>query len=113
MIARIHHAKHAAEICKFDALLRFQRVRDEEWDDVTREILQAADPIGPAVAMVRSHDTTAEEITDSSKELYIALVLHDGEFRKHLITASHFGVLVDADMEAALTIHEACYPSSV
>jgi hypothetical protein len=88
-------------------------VHDEEWDDVTREILPTADSKRPTITVVRSHDTTAEEFTDCSKELHIALVLHDGEFREYLITTSHVGVRIDADVEAAFTVHEACYPFCV
>ena len=113
MIARFHHSKHATERLEVDALFRFQRVHDEEWDDVTREIPQTTDSISPTVAMVRSHDTTAEEFTDCSKELHIAFVLHDGELREYLIAASHVGVRIDADVEAAFTVHEPCYPFGV
>ena len=81
MIARFHHSNYATELLKIDAFLGSQRVRDEEWDDVPREIPRSPDPKGPAIAVVRSHDTTAEEFTDGSKELHIALVLHDGELR--------------------------------
>jgi len=42
-----------------------------------------------------------EERNDVIQELHIALVLHDGELRKYLITASHVGVSIDADVEAA------------
>ena len=113
MIARFHHSKHATELLEIHVLLRFQRVHDEEWNDVTRKMLQTAHPVGPAVSVVRSNDATAEEITDSSKELHIAFVLHDGEFRQDLKSATHVGVRIDADMEAAFTVHEPCYPSSV
>ena len=113
MIARFHHSKHFAELLEVLLLLGFQRVHDEEWDDVIREVLPAADSIRPSVAMVRSHDTTVEVFTNCSKELHIAFVLHDGELREYLITASHVGVRIDADVEAAFTVHEACYPSCV
>jgi hypothetical protein len=43
----------------------------------------------------------------------IALVLHDGEFRENLHSKSEIRLLRDPDVEASLTVHEACYPSSV
>ena len=47
------------------------------------------------------------------KQIGIALVLHVGEFRENLKAASKVGMLCDPDVEAALTVHETCYPFGV
>src|SRR6266853_270118 len=78
-----------------------------------KKIHLPADPVGPAVAMVRSHDTTAEVGSELVQQIHIALVLHDGEFRQDLIAALQVGVTIDPDVKAALTVHEACDPFGV
>ena len=44
------------------------------------------------------------------KELHIAFVLHDGEFRQDLITGLHVRMNIDPDMKTPFTVHEACHP---
>src|SRR5262245_24520545 len=110
MIARIHHQKHAAEHLKVRTLLRLQRMLEEERDDALSQILESPHPVRLSITMVLSNHAATEERLECFQQLCIALVLHDGEFRKDLDALSHLGVLADPDMKASFTVHETCDP---
>ncbi len=111
MLATLHHQQHAPELLKVQPFLRLERVLEKEWDDLRAQLLQPTDPIGHPIAMIASNDPAPEVGLQRMKDLHIALVLHDGEFRQNLVTARHVGMFCDADLEAAFTVHEACNPS--
>jgi hypothetical protein len=113
MIARLHTKKHSSKLLKIDTLLGLERVLDEERDDVLEQVLPRAHSVGHSIAVVDSNNPTAEERLQRVKQLNIALVLHDGEFRKNLSACSHLRMLTDSDVKTAFTIHKAYDPLSV
>ena len=54
---------------------------NEKWNDVFKKMFLASYPIGHSVTVVNANDTTTEIVFQSMKDLHIALVLHDSEFR--------------------------------
>ena len=110
MIARIHQLEHAAKCFKIRALLRLQRVLDEEWNDALQQVLLTAHPVGPPVAVIRSNHAAPEVVLQCLQQFHIAFVLHDGELRKNLKTTFQVGVSIDTNMKAAFTVHETCDP---
>jgi len=60
--------------------------------------------------MVSPDDSTAEKRAQRVKQSDVALVLHDSEFRKHLVVRPHAGMYSDPDMKTPLTVHETCDP---
>jgi hypothetical protein len=110
MNVQLHHLEHVAKQHEVAALLRSERMLDEEWDDRPNQIGASAHAIGCSVAMISTDDSTAKESTQRVKQSDVALVLHDGEFRKHLAARPHPGMCCDPDMKTAFTVHEACDP---
>ncbi len=60
--------------------------------------------------MIRSHHSTPKEFFELVKKLHIALMLHDGEFRKYLVTDCHFRMWINANKETAFSIDESGDP---
>ena len=110
MLVHFHHLEHAAKQREIAALSRAEGMLDEEWDDRPNQIGASAHAKGRSVAVIPTDDTTAKESAQRLKQLDVALVLHDGEFRKHLAARPHPGVSCDPDMKTAFTVHEACDP---
>ena len=113
MITRPHSKDDAPELLEIDALLGFERVFDEEWDDVLEQVLPRAHSIGHSITVVDSYHPTAEERLERVQQLNIALVLHDSEFRKYLNAGCHPRMLTNSDVKTAFTIHKAYDPLSV
>ena len=110
MSVRLHHLEHATEQPEIVALPRAKRMLDEEWDDRPIQIAASAHAEGCSVAMVASDDSTAEKRAQLVQQPDVALVLHDGEFRKHLAVRPHVGMNCNPNMKTTLTVHETCYP---
>lgn len=110
MPSLLHHLQHPSKCLEVTLFASLEGVLVEEWDDAFIEIPTIANPEGPTIAVIRSHHSASEELSDASEQLHIAFVLHDGEFRKYLNAASHAAVARDRHMEAAFTIHETCDP---
>src|SRR6266567_4770149 len=81
MGTRFHQEQNVPEFQEIDVLLGFQRMLDEEWNDVLQEVLQTSHSIRNSVAAVHANHTTTEMRLECMENLHIALVLHDGEFR--------------------------------
>ena len=113
MTALLNDSNDAAELLKVLSLLRLEWVLDEKWDDAFTQMLLPTYSVSHPVAVVATNHTTTEVLFESVKHLYIALVLHDGEFREHLISALHRVVRIDAHVKTAFTVHEANYPLCV
>ncbi len=113
MASRLHQEEHVTELLEVHALLRLQRMFDEEWNDELNEVFLAPHPIGPTIAVVCSNDATAKEGLESVQELDIALVLNDGELRKYLIAYIQVRMTVYSDMKAAFTVDEAGDPLGI
>ncbi len=62
----------------------------KERDDSLIQMIQAAHPIRHSVAVIRANHSTPKELLQGVKQLNVALVLHNCEFRKHLESGSHF-----------------------
>src|SRR4030095_15634391 len=60
--------------------------------------------------MVASDDAAPEVGLKRLHEPRTACVLHDGELRKYLVAGFRLGMLVDPNVKAAFTVHEACHP---
>ena len=82
----------------------------EERNDVLRQVLMSSYAIGHPVAVVLSDNTAPEVAFQRMQDLNIALMLNDGEFRKHLKSSCHFRVGVYPNMKAAFAINEADNP---
>lgn len=93
-----------------DLLLRLERVLKEEWNDVLEQMLPLPHTVGHTIAMIGAHDTALEEVLQGVQQLYIAFVLHDGEFWEYLVTQRHLRMTADGHVEAPFTIHKTCNP---
>jgi len=81
MRTRFHQEENVPELQEIDVLLGFQRMLDEEWNDVLHEVLHTSHSIRHPVSVVHSNHATTEVRFECMENLHIALVLHDGEFR--------------------------------
>ena len=106
----LHHHQHTAEQLEVAALPTLKRMIEKEWDDRPEQVAPFAHAIGRSVAMIVSDDSAAEESFQRVQQPDVALVLHDGEFRKHLAAHPHAGMNSDPDMKTSLTVHETCDP---
>src|SRR5436309_3900240 len=110
MVSRLHDEKHASKLLEVDAFHGTERVLDEERDDALEQMLRVSHAVGQSIVVVLSNHAAIEECPQRMQELHIALVLHDGEFRQNLMATFHVGMLIDPDVKATFTIHEACDP---
>jgi hypothetical protein len=110
---RIHQKENVPELQEIDVLSGFQRMLDEEWNDVLQQMFHAAHPVRHSVAVIRSNHSATEVCLEGVKHLHIALVLHDGEFRKYLEPCGHFRMGIYPHVKATFTVHEACNPLRV
>ena len=110
VIARFHSEKNRAELFKIHAFLRLQRVLYEKWDDALEQILLTPHPEGHPIAVVRANHSATEELLQGEEQLYVAFVLHDGEFRQYLEASLHIGVLVQSNEKTRFSVHETCDP---
>ncbi len=110
MFATLHQQNDASKLLEVDALPRFQRVLDEEWNDARAQLLQPADAVSHLFAMILADDPTPEVSLQRMQELHIAFMLHDGELRQNLIAVDHIGMLRNPDVETAFTVHETYDP---
>ena len=106
----LHHHEDAAEQLEVAALLTLKWMREKEWDDRPEWIAALANAVGRSVAVIPPDDSTAKERLQRMQQPYVALVLHDGEFREHLAVRPHAVMNGNPDMKTAFTIHEACDP---
>ena len=113
MIARFHFPEDTLELDEVLAFPGMERVLDEVWNDVLSEVIHVPHSISHPIAVIRSNHATTEMALQCMENLHIALVLHDGEFRQDLKSGAHLGMLVDPDMKASFTVHEACDPLSI
>ena len=56
------------------------------------------------VSMVFPYNATSKKRLQRKKHLNVSLMLHDREFRQHLITQSHVGMLTDSNVETAFSV---------
>jgi hypothetical protein len=113
MLVLLHQPKHVSELLEIDALLGLERMLFEEWNDAFDQLLALPHSIGHPIAMVLANHAATEIRLDRVEELRIAFVLYDGELGQDLVSHRHAFMSRDTDMEAALTIHEACDPFRV
>ena len=110
MNVRLHHLEDAAKLQEVAAFLGLERMRDEEWDDRPNQVTALTHAISGSVAMVSPDDSAAEKHAQRVKQLDVALVLHDGEFGKHLVVRPHARMCCNPDMKTTFTVHETCDP---
>ena len=110
MNVQLHHLENTAEQLEVAALLRLKWMLDKEWDDRLQQIASSAHAVRCSIAMIAPDDSAAKKLSYFVQQPDVALVLHDGEFRKHLAVHPHTGMNRDPDMETAFTVHEACDP---
>ncbi len=85
-------------------------MREKEWDDRPEQIAPSPHAVGRSVAMIAPDDSATKKCFRRMQQLDVALVLHDGEFRKHLAVRPHAGMSRDPDVETSFTVHESCDP---
>ena len=64
--------------------------------------------ISHPIAMVHANFAASEIALECMQNLYIALVLYNGEFRQDLESCSHFRVGINTNVKTPFTVHEAC-----
>ena|SRR5437867_5770604 len=106
----LHHHQDTAKQLEVAALLTLEWMREKEWDDRPEEIAALAYAVGGAVAMIAPDDSAAKERLQRVQQPDIALVLHDGEFGKHLAARPHAGMNSNPNMKTTFTVHETCDP---
>src|SRR5262245_43237297 len=102
-----------SEQLKIMSLFRLKRVLEEKWNDDLDQILYLSHTVGHSVAVIHANHAASEIGLKCLKNLIIALVLHDGEFREYLNSGCHFLVSTNSHMEAAFSVHKACDPLSL
>ena len=113
MNIRIHEPKNATELDEVHVLPCLQRMLDEKWNDALVQIFVPSHPVGHPVAVIGSNHAASEMVFQGVKDLHIAFVLHDGEFRQDLKSGGHFRVAADAHVETAFTVHKTRDPLRV
>jgi hypothetical protein len=88
-----------------------QRMPKEEIADF-RQTVEVADSIGVSLTVIRTHHAMPEKPFQGMQDGYVAFTLNDDEFRQYLVARGHFGMPGQADMEAALSVHESDNPIS-
>ena len=84
----------------------------EERNNPFGEVIQPPNSISHPVTVIRSNYSTAEEFLQRVKQLNIAAMLDDREFREHLKLAGHFWMWIDADVKATFAVDESNHPLS-
>jgi hypothetical protein len=112
MFTLMNQAKDLAEPREIDPLLRFQLMLFEEGNNPFVEVIQPPNSISHPFTMIRSNYSTAEEFLQRMKQLNIAAMLDDREFREHLKLAGHFWMRIDADVKATFAVDKSNYPVS-
>ncbi len=56
----------------------------KKWNDVFKQVLLASHPVSHSIFVMVANDTTIKISFQCVKNLHIALVLHNGEFRQYL-----------------------------
>jgi hypothetical protein len=82
----------------------------EEGNDSLIQMIQTPHPIRHPLRMIRSNHAAPKELFECMEQLDIALVLYNGEFRKHLESGSHLRMSVDADEETTFAVNETNHP---
>ncbi len=109
MPAFVHHAKDVGEFQRIDALLRSQPMLLEESCDLA-EMLDAAHPVFPSLAVIPTHAPEAEKSLQCVQNVEIAAVLNDAEFRDDLHPDTDRRVSLDSDEEAPFSVDESDHP---
>ena len=110
VIARCYLLKNVSKFDEVDVLLGFERVLVEEWNDVLNQVLVSSNAVLHPVAMVHANHATTEVAFQGMKDLHVALVLNDGEFRQYLESSGHFLVGIDPDVETAFAVDKTSDP---
>ena len=82
----------------------------EEGNDLLIQVIQTPNSICHSLPVIRSNHAAPKEFFERMQQLDIALVLHNGELRKHFESGSHLRVSVDADEEATFAVNESNHP---
>ena len=110
MHSLLHKPDYLTKLVEIMTLLRLQWIPFEEGNDFLYKIHHAAHPIRLPVTVVGSHHSTTEVLSECIQNVDIALVLDNGELRKHLISYRHLRMCIDADEEATFPINESHDP---
>jgi hypothetical protein len=95
------------EILLFES---FKSVFLKEGNDDLNQVFQFSYSITHSISVIGPHDPTAKKAANALEYFHIANVLNDNEFRQHLHTECHLGMIGHSDMETAFTIREADDP---
>ena len=113
MNPRLHPLKNVTELDEIHVLSGLERVLDEEWNDALNQVLLPSHPVGHSVAVVHANHSASKIAFQGMKDLHIALVLHNGEFRQYLESGGHLFVRIDPHVKTTFTVHKACDPLDV
>ena len=109
----IHMAEDVPKFEKVHVLLRLQRMFLKKGNDDIPKMLQAANAICHAIAVIGSNYSASEKTFQSEENSDIPSMLNDGEFRKHLILGSHVWVRVDANVETTFAVNKSHHPFGI
>ena len=84
MIAVRHHSHDITKDQIVLLLSRFEGVVIEERNNDLKKMLKLSHTVTHSITVIASHDAAVEKLLHCVKDLDIALVLHDYEFRQHL-----------------------------
>ena len=85
----------------------------EKGNDPLSEVIQPPDSIGHPISVISSHNSAAEELLQSMKQLNITLMLDNREFGEHLKLAGHLGMRIDANKETSFAVNKPDNPLSI
>jgi hypothetical protein len=92
MLLPLEEQESVAKLFEVLPLSRLEWMSHEEWYDDLVKVLEFSDSIRHPVAVIPADHSTFEECLQTVEHLYVALVLHDREFREYLNTGRHVGV---------------------
>jgi hypothetical protein len=110
VITMRHHSHHITEHQKVLLLSCLEGVFFEERHDDLKVVLKLSHTVTHSIAVIASHDAAAKKLLNRVKNLNIALVLHDYEFRQYLHASSHFFMSSDTDVKTSFAVGEADHP---
>ncbi len=82
----------------------------KEGNDLLIQVIQTPYSIRHSLRVICSNHAAPKEFFERMEQLDIALVLYNGELRKHLESGSHLRVPVDADEEATFAVNKSNHP---
>ena len=84
----------------------------KEGNDLVVQVIEASNAVRHPFRVIPANHAAPKEFLKCMKQLDIALMLNNREFREHLESGSHFWVRIDCDEKTAFAVRESYNPVS-